>query len=536
MLLVGLIIWLATNSFFLDRYRQLIEVQSNKVEKLVIVALILWILFTSFYACFHYLSFLFSVFVRTSGPEAVRRSYENNPPVAILYPCMNDIQENSIESCLAQDYRNYSFFVLDDSTTLEESERVNLLKEKYSDRISIIRRTNREGFKAGNLNNALKQIGRGYKYICVVDADELIVPTFLREMVAIAEGDENLGFIQGSHRQYGNTAYGKGIGDSIETHWNYFLPARNKFGFTYFYGHGALLRYESLCAVGGFPEVVSEDIALATRLREAGHLGFFAHWIVSLEEAPPSYEAFRRRNQKVISGTLEFLRKFYPPFALSSNVSIVEKVDLLISSSIIYQHVPFMSLIFLLGCLIPMLSLHGFWSGDLGHKGAIFTVQKWDFALYLLLVAIAPLCYFIPSAIRSPQRVMCTVIRLGAIQLSICLQSLGATLRSLMGQTGSFVPTGDRVTTLSHSWNRFIEPLVGLSLIVIGTLTTSLFLIAVGLSLVLAPIINRLNLGSRLSSALIMLPMLLVIIAVFGMPLLLICMTGLLATIAFAQP
>src|SRR4029077_3682006 len=210
--------------------------------------------------------------------------------------------------------------------------------------------------KAGNLNNAMRSISCGYKYICVIDADELVPSTFLREMVSIVEGDEQLGFVQAAHRQYGETNYAKRTGDAVDLHWSYFLPARNRFGFVYSYGHGVLFSFQALSAVGGFPEVVAEDIAISTRLREAGYRGYYAHDIESSEEAPPSYEAFRRRNRKIVSGTLEFLFNFYPPFFRAANVSFVEKVDLLVALSVIYLPIPFLGFLIVLYGLAPFLA------------------------------------------------------------------------------------------------------------------------------------------------------------------------------------
>src|SRR5205085_2057210 len=222
----------------------------------------------------------------------------------------------------------------------------------------------------------------------------------------IAEGNKELGFVQASHHEYGETEYGKQTGEGISLHWNYFLPARNRFGFVYFYGHGALLRFKALIAVGGFPEVVSEDIALTTRLREAGYRGYYAHDIKCQEETPPSYQAFRRRNKKITSGTLEFLVRFYPSFLRSPNVSLVEKFDLLIASSIIYLPIPFVGFLCILYFIMPLLSewpnlgsllpIKGISAQHLRATAAMFgPLWYWDSLAFIFFTVFAPLCYLI---------------------------------------------------------------------------------------------------------------------------------------------
>lgn len=538
-------LWVIANYCFLDKYLQAIHEQSSRVEKITVATVILWIVLTSFYASFHMVSFLFSLVITKWGRKAAR-NYETTPPVAILYTCMNDMKEEAIISCLTQDYPDYSLYVLDDSSSGEERARVDALRDRYGEKVFVIRRENRNGFKAGNLNNALRQISASYEYVCVIDADELIPQTFLREMVAIAEGDKNLGFVQASHHQYGETAYGKQTGDCIDLHWNYFLPARNRFGFVYFYGHGALLRLQALISAGGFPEIVSEDIAVSTKLREVGFRGYFAPDVKSIEETPPSYPAFRRRNRKIMSGTLEFLIRFYPSFLRSSNVSIVEKIDLLIASSVIYLPVGFICFLFILHCVMPLL-YYGANSGEffsIENVDSLYarttmslfhSLGTWSFVVFLLFTVFAPLCYLIPNAIRSPKKVILYVLKMGTIHLSICLQTIWVSLTWLVSRRTSFISTGDRVYRASGSFSGALECLIGLMMITVGLVVGSLCLMAVGLSLMLVPILLRNNLNGRLIPVLTILPIFLTMAAICGMPVLTVGVAGMFAGVALAH-
>lgn len=535
--------WLLLNFFFIDRYIRIITVQSSWTETAISAIVISWILLTSFYANFHTFSFLFSLNARKK--EKIVRNYGSTPPVAIFYTCMNDMKEKAVDACLAQEYPDYTLYVLDDSTDPGERERVDSLKKRHNERVFLIRRREKKGFKAGNLNNALRQIGNRYNYICVIDADELIPPTFLRETVAIAEANEELGFIQAAHEQYGETKYGKLTGDGIGLHWNYYLPARNRYGFVYFYGHGALLRVQVINSIGGFPEVVSEDLALATKMREAGYRGYFAHDIKCLEETPSSYGAFRRRNRKIISGTLEFLVKFYSSFMRSTNVSFIEKIDLLIASSVIYLPIPFvLFLIFIHAVMLP-ISLGdniGMISSFTGTKDLyaqmptrFHLLYSWDFRFLILFTVFAPLCYLIPDALRSPKKVILYVLRMGAVSLSVSLQTIGSAVSWLVTKRTFFIPTGDRSHRFSGSFFWHLEQSIGIAMIIISILMGSFCLTAVGLSLALVPTLVRNNLNVRLSAGLLVFPMVMTIIALLGMPLFLLGMTSMFAGVAFAR-
>ncbi len=534
------------NYYFHDRYLQIIEMQTSySIEAVIAYVVVLWIIFTSFFACFHLMSFMFSLYVRNSKKKIIR-NYNTKPPVAIFYTCMNDMKEKSISSCLNQDYPNFNLFILDDSTTINEIKRVDAIKTKYGERITIIRRQDRQGFKAGNMNNALQEIGDSYKYVSVIDADELIPSSFLREMVSIAEGNEEIGFVQASHQQYSVNKYGKKTGDGIDLHWNFFLPARNCFGFVYFYGHGALLRYEAIKSVGGIPEIVSEDLALATRLREIGYRGYYAHDIKCLEESPSSYNAFRRRNRKITSGTLEFLSKYYPSFFRSKRVTFVEKVDLLVSCSLIYLPIPFICYIILLHSIILLsgivVSIESF--TQYSNINSIYNqttmemfkpLWAFDSVTFIFFTVFAQICYLIPNAIKSPQKVVLYLARMSSIYLSDSIQVFGTVINWFFTKRTFFIPTGDRTHKTTNSFYLYIECLIGITMLTISLLVGSLCLFAVGLSIAIIPFLIKKNLEGRVLSKIIYLPMLLTIIALCVFPLSAVGAIGIISGISLAH-
>lgn len=538
--------WILLNSIFINNYIKILTIPDNTwIKSLFTFIVIFWILLTSFYSSYHLMSFLFSLFIRRKRNNIVR-NYDNTPPVAVLYTCMNDLKKESIIACLSQEYPNYSLYVLDDSTIKSEKKLVNSLKKEFNNRFSIIRRKRKgfNGFKAGNINNAIHKIGNQYDYICIIDSDELIPQTFIRETVAIAEGNKKLGFVQCSHQQYSKTKYGKLTGDGIDLHWNYFLPARNKFGFVYFYGHGALLRLKSIIDIGGFPEVVSEDIALTVRMRQYGYQGYFAHDIKCLEETPSSYRSFRRRNRKITSGTLEFLKKFYPDFFRSKKVPFVEKIDMLISTSIIYLPIPFFCFIFILHYLIPFLEIGSnkniiSFLNVLIYSRAITKIfnplWNWKFIAFIFFTVFSPLCYVIPNIIQSPKKTIFYILRMGTISLSISLQTIGVTLKWVITKRTFFIATGDRSQKASGLSYEYLEFFLGLILYVSGILSSCFCLISVGFTLMLVPILMKKELEESALSKLSIIPMLIAFFTLSGLSILLIGITGIFTGVALAN-
>nr|WP_307935998.1 glycosyltransferase [Mycoplasmopsis bovis] len=76
-----------------------------------------------------------------------------NKKVVLLYCTCDDFHEESLSKSMVQYWNNYETVILDDSKSNEYIEKVNEFANKHN--LKVVRRENKEGFKAGNLNNFL---------------------------------------------------------------------------------------------------------------------------------------------------------------------------------------------------------------------------------------------------------------------------------------------------------------------------------------------------------------------------------------------
>ena len=145
------------------------------------------------------------------------------------------------------------------------------------------------------------------------------------------ENDSKCGFVQANHRcnpgERSKLAEALGVG--IDIHWKWYQPLRNKYGFVMFLGHGALLRRSCWAEIDGFPEIVSEDLGYAIRIREKGYRGKFVKDVVCYEDFPETIRAFRIRHMKWTRGTCEFLFRESPRLIKSKKITWTEKFDIL---------------------------------------------------------------------------------------------------------------------------------------------------------------------------------------------------------------
>jgi len=92
------------------------------------------------------------------------------PFVSIHVPLYNEenVVDRLMEALTSLDYPNYEIIVVDDSTDNTTSK---LKKWTKHQNVKVIHRDNREGFKGGALNEALKHMSRDADYVVVFDAD-----------------------------------------------------------------------------------------------------------------------------------------------------------------------------------------------------------------------------------------------------------------------------------------------------------------------------------------------------------------------------
>lgn len=325
--------WLLALAWFHPRLQALLDIATTPFQW---AALAFFVAFTELawlYAFFNLGVIAFALVYRRRhrGDAPPAAAGVALPPVALLYTTCNDFVERSALSCVRQDYPRFTVYLLDDSSDPAWRARVDAFAAAHPQRVKVVRRPDRRGFKAGNLNHALARATEGEPLFALADADEILPPDFLARTARRLLADDTCGFVQASHQANPDApgALAAALGAGIDVHWRWYQPLRNDYGFVMLLGHGALLRRAAWQAAGGFPELVSEDLAFALRIREHGWRGAFAEDVVCHEDFPETLRAFRVRHMKWTRGTCEFLAKEMVRSLRSPRIPLVEKLDVL---------------------------------------------------------------------------------------------------------------------------------------------------------------------------------------------------------------
>jgi glycosyltransferase involved in cell wall biosynthesis len=125
----------------------------------------------------------------------VSMNQNDGPRVSVVTPFYNTAEylPACIESVLAQTYPDFEYLLVNNCSTDGSAD----IAERYARDDRRIRVTHNAGFlsQVQNYNNALRQISRASRYCKIVQADDLLFPRCLEEMVAVADAHPSIGIV-----------------------------------------------------------------------------------------------------------------------------------------------------------------------------------------------------------------------------------------------------------------------------------------------------------------------------------------------------
>ena len=454
-----LLLWTFSLVLYGPRLWQILFTSKTIIEAILLSAfsiflIIFWLLAAYFIAA---VSFSFLSKPLLTPPDVLEEKF---PEVAILYTTCNDFSAEAAASCLNQNYQNFHLFLLDDSSKEEIRAEVDAFHAAHPEETTIVRRSTRTGFKPGALNYVLRGVAAKYPFFAVVDADEKIPTDFLRQTIAYMH-NSNIAFVQANHalNPQQKATFARDIGPTILPFWDVHCRTRNRYGFVVYVGHGAVVRRSAWEAVGGFPEVITEDLAFSALLAEKGMRGLFLEKVVCYEDFPTTYPAFKRQHERYITGTTQVMCKYLGRLLRSQRISLTEKIDFLLWCSPLY--IPALCLLFVVLCSLCLTVVFGNWSiltiSIFEHQFVLPPVRilderfaslcSWDFQLVSVFGAFSPAFACLALGLKGKLRAGRVLFLSTAPYLSLMLLSWRGILRYLLTRRTPWPPTGEKLST-----------------------------------------------------------------------------------------
>jgi cellulose synthase/poly-beta-1,6-N-acetylglucosamine synthase-like glycosyltransferase len=222
----------------------------------------------------------------------------------------------------------------------DDSNNPNVMQEidhfaEHHPQIRVLRRTNRIGFKSGNLNH-VNEYTTG-DYILVMDSDFLPEPDFLRRLVAHAVADPGLAAVQARwhitdvHESL-TTLLGSGI---INVTHFIMLPLFDRFMKTCFLcGSAMLIRRDAMTAMNGWETATMiEDIDLSFRFLTAGYRMAYCPDVACDCEVPHTPHDLFRQQKRWAYGVVETALKRSGALYRSRKATLGNKIAATVVSS-----------------------------------------------------------------------------------------------------------------------------------------------------------------------------------------------------------
>jgi cellulose synthase/poly-beta-1,6-N-acetylglucosamine synthase-like glycosyltransferase len=280
---------------------------------------------------------VYDYFMYAKNVPATPPPVEKWPRVTIQLPIFNEryVIERLVEAISRFDYpvELLDVQVLDDSTD-ETQEVARNCVERFAAQgmpVVYIHRTNREGYKAGALENGLKT-SKG-EFVAIFDADFLPEADFLRKTIPYfmnPEGGEKIGMVQ-TRWTYLNSDYS--LLTNVETilldgHFVVEHGARSRRGtFFNFNGTAGVWRRAAIDAAGGWEhDTLTEDTDLSYRSQLKGWKFLYLPQIECASELPVDMNGFKAQQARWAKGLMQTAKKILPK-VLKSNEPWHVKVE-----------------------------------------------------------------------------------------------------------------------------------------------------------------------------------------------------------------
>ena len=258
---------------------------------------------------------------RVPGPQPLPATL---PKVCIQLPIYNEmyVADRLIDTCVEMDYPRelLEIQVLDDSTD-ETRAIAEIAVRRHASRginIAYIHRTDRSGFKAGALENGLKQTDA--EFVAIFDADFIPPVDFLTRTLGHFN-DAKVGMVQArwGHINQDFSLLTKMQSILLDGHFVLEHGGRNRAGcFFNFNGTAGIWRRAVIADAGGWQhDTLTEDLDLSYRSQLRGWKFIFLPDLVSPAELPVEMNSFKSQQHRWAKGSIQTCRKVLPQILAS---------------------------------------------------------------------------------------------------------------------------------------------------------------------------------------------------------------------------
>jgi exo-beta-1,3-glucanase (GH17 family)/cellulose synthase/poly-beta-1,6-N-acetylglucosamine synthase-like glycosyltransferase len=242
------------------------------------------------------------------------------PKVSIHIPAYREPPEmlrQTLDAIAKLEYPNFECIVIINNTpdpTLWKpiEEHCQLLGERFK----FVNVDNLKGFKAGALRLALSHTAPDAEIIGVIDADYVVHPDWLRELVPTF-ADPTVGLVQApqDHRDGDRSLMHYAMNREYAGFFDIGMVQRNEYNAIIVHGTMCLIRREALNAVGGWSsDTICEDTDLGLSILEAGWQAHYTTKRYGHGLLPDNFDDYKKQRHRWAYGGFQIIKKHWRYF------------------------------------------------------------------------------------------------------------------------------------------------------------------------------------------------------------------------------
>src|SRR3984885_11219034 len=242
------------------------------------------------------------------------------PKVSIHIPAYREPPEmllRTIDWVARLDYPNFECVVVINNTPDPSFwEPIEIRCRQLGPRFKFLRVENLQGFKAAALRLAMAKTAADAEIIGVIDADYVVDPQWLRDLVP-GFADPEVGLIQApqDHRDGDRSFIHAAMNAEYAGFFDIGMVERNEFNAIIVHGTMCLIRRTAMEAAGGWSsDTICEDSDLGLSIMELGWRAHYTNRRYGWGLLPQDYQAFRVQRARWATGAVQIVRKHWRKF------------------------------------------------------------------------------------------------------------------------------------------------------------------------------------------------------------------------------
>jgi cellulose synthase/poly-beta-1,6-N-acetylglucosamine synthase-like glycosyltransferase len=239
------------------------------------------------------------------------------PMVSLHVPAYNEPPEvvaSTLNSLARLDYPNYEVLVVDNNTPGEENwTKIRNLCLALGSRFRFVHLDRWPGYKSGALNFALAHTAPEAEIIGSIDADYIVEPNFLSELVPAFSNPE-IGFVQApqDYRYNPSDPFAESTYHGYKYFFEVSMPVRNEHNAIIFCGTMGLIRKSALQEIGGWDEwCITEDAEASLRILKRGYQSLYIKHSFGRGLMPYTFEGLKKQRFRWCFGGIQILKKHW---------------------------------------------------------------------------------------------------------------------------------------------------------------------------------------------------------------------------------